>query len=209
MTRALAVVTAVVGAIVIWMVVRSQGGETPGAALVIAFWAGVAALAVGVGVLLFLDDVLIEIDPDGKKLTIHHVNNWSASMSEVPFDKVVSLNVCNIGIGRKILAYHLTMELRSGKQIPTNHWSFNQVVVIDMADRLSRAIGCQRQRDRVHSLVDIRRLSLATLGAILIYVLWYLMVVGTVSLGMWYGLAPAMVITVSFFILFHTLRRWL
>ena len=198
---------AALGCLFLWLTSRlPSSAEDTG--VLAAFWLGVLLLAIGAGVFLFIEDVVLSIDEARKTLTVTRQSRAGTHVSSLGFADVGSVDVASIGRShRGVVTHHLVLVMKSGKRVPANRWSVDHSEIVALAERLSRALGCPLHVERSYNPVDFKMLAVSAAGAALAYVAYYAMTVGPVCKAMWLGTLPALFIPIAFFILFRLLRH--
>jgi hypothetical protein len=101
------------------LIVGFRGFEGPGLTGSRAgFLLGVLLAVIGAGMLLFGGKQLVTVDPQSRRIILEKVGLFGRSSREVSFDEISRVYVGRLGDSEGgSIRYHVTAELRSGKEV--------------------------------------------------------------------------------------------
>jgi hypothetical protein len=203
---AVAAGVAALGALFLWLTRGVAEGDSNGAA---AMWLGVLLAAVGLAGLIFLEDVVVTVDPTRRSLRLEKRTRWGKTSTELLFRAVESVQVAKIGSRSDgTPSYWLQIQTRGGRVVSTGRWSLDQAEMERLAEQLAAEIGCAYQAGRAPAPTGTAHLAYAGAGAVLLYAAWYRVKIGPWCPAMWFGAAPALFVLVGFAGLLGLLRRF-
>lgn len=173
------------------------------------FWLGILLLIIGILAIFYDENILVVVDPNQKKLRIQKTTRLGRRTSIIRFSEVERIYIATIGKRSSHLqSYLLKMHLKNGREESLGKLSFEKADIADIAEKLSAQIGIKTdaptKRDRWSSSI---KLFPAALGAVVVYIIYYRVSVGTFCSAMWAGSAPPVIISVAFFFLLGIFKR--
>lgn len=168
--------------------------------LMAAYYLGVLLFVLGLAALLFNENIEITVEPSAQRMLVQSRDLWASSQKIIAFKEVAGISVQKIrSKGDRANFYHLQIQLKNGGVQRTGFWALNQPDVFAVAERLAQDIGCEPQLPWRIYPHNSKHYILASVGAILIYTVWYRLTTGQLCLAMWFGAAPIYITGASFF----------
>lgn len=171
-----------------------------------AFWLGLFILLICTIALIEDSQTTVEVFADKKYLRILKISRFTNKISKINFSEIDHVFV-GTRIRKNLETFYLAIKLKNGKTIGTSKWSFHQDEIIQLARRLAESIQCPVEQSTYFFPLNATRYALSGAGSVLIYAIWYKSQVGPFCSAMWFGSAPALIISFSFLFILSILRR--
>jgi hypothetical protein len=186
----------VVGCLILWMAGRipTQDSNT-----LAGIWLG--ALLAGLGLAgVILDEVVsTTVHPNQKFLEIDSRRRWGKSRVVISFDEIASINVVRVGDRTDgTPTFWLQIERQDRKRFFTGGWSTSEREMGFLAERLAEEIGCDRHGGNPPNPASVGQVASSLIGAVILYVMWYRLVVGDWCMAMWFGTFPPIFLLLAF-----------
>jgi len=171
-----------------------------------AFWLGLFIFLICAIALIEDSQTTVEVFTDKKYLRILKISRFTSKISKINFSDIDHIFVGS-RVRKNLETFYLALKLKNGKTIGTSKWSFNQDEIIQIAQQLAESIHCPVEQSTYFYPLNTTRYLLSGAGSILIYAIWYKSQVGPFCSAMWFGSAPALIISFSFLFILSILRR--
>jgi len=171
---------------------------------------GLLLFIIGIGAIVFVEDITTTIDPIKKTIDYQMTTRFSSSRRKILFSEVESVRVSRVGHhgSSRTPAYMTSLVLKSKENLRTGRWSILENEIQQLADEMSMMIGCERSGlPQINTSKDAQNFILSLILGVLTWVIYYRLKVGPLCPAMWGGTAPAIVILSSFLSFLHLLRH--
>ena len=202
-TAAIGTGCAVLGGLFVWITFHKVhlGTHYQG-----AYWLGVLLITLGATCLLLNEKTETVVLPKDRQLTVNTKGLFGQRTRVIPFRNVDTVYVLTTNSSRGPITYQLLIYLKDGKKQATGYWTIDQDTIFEMADRLSKQIGCSEKLPPRIYPISAKHLAIAALGSFAIYVLWYVVSFGKICPAMWAGTAPPVIMGFAFISLLGLLK---